>query len=401
MPQTLRMSPQYQLKGEQRLVQKLKLIGRIKLGQFLSLPENDFKRYINKVEGDPLFQKLRYQYHLISCRKFPQILSKSSSLEFKEALVPQPENTEVGEIIEKDPQVLTILKKIGDVVGIEKFRKFLYGKEINIKEIIRECNLSSGQTKIFKDFINRFQLRSILASSSSLSSFDFSPRSRTHRIASLEKKGDKLLICPLEKESYLIKGKYLIDYDRFGEMIKRKEIVSSRASKISDFFKKLDLINRRTTAIYQVICHLKEIQSQFFQSGDSEQLLPLTQSELARRMKVNPSTISRSIANKSIITPQKEEKPLKFFFYKGKVQNLLYKVFQQEKEERERRILFKSFTDEMIQKRLEKEYQVKLSRRSVSKYRQVMQIPSSYQRDKVKAKSFSADNNNRIKENTR
>ncbi len=60
MPQTLRMSPQYQLKGEQRLVQKLKLIGRIKLGQFLSLPENDFKRYINKVEGDPLFQKLRY-----------------------------------------------------------------------------------------------------------------------------------------------------------------------------------------------------------------------------------------------------------------------------------------------------------------------------------------------------
>lgn len=398
MPQTLRMSPQYQLKGEQRLVQKLKLIGRIKLGQFLSLPENDFKKYINKVERDPLFQKLRYQYHLISCRKFPQILSESPSLEFKEALVPQPEDIEVGEIIEKDPQLLTILKKIGDVVGIEKFRKFLYGKEVNIKEIIRECNLSSGQIKIFKEFINRFQLRSILASSSSLSSFDFSPRSRTHKIASLEKKGDKILICPLEKESYLIKGKYLIDYDRFGEMIKRKELVPSRASKISNFFKKLDLINRRTTTIYQVICHLKEIQYQFFQSGHSEQLLPLTQSELARRMKVNPSTISRSIANKSIITPQKEEKPLKFFFYKGRVQNFLYKVFQQEKEERERGILFKPFTDEMIQKRLEKEYQIKLSRRSISKYRQVMQIPSSYQRDKVKAKSFSADNNNRIKE---
>jgi|GEM_PF-624347 len=398
MPQTLRMSPQYQLKGEQRLVQKLKLIGRIKLGQFLSLPENDFKKYINKVERDPLFQKLRYQYHLISCRKFPQILSESPSLEFKEALVPQPEDIEVGEIIEKDPQLLTILKKIGDVVGIEKFRKFLYGKEVNIKEIIRECNLSSGQIKIFKEFINRFQLRSILASSSSLSSFDFSPRSRTHKIASLEKKGDKILICPLEKESYLIKGKYLIDYDRFGEMIKRKELVPSRASKISNFFKKLDLINRRTTTIYQVICHLKEIQYQFFQSGHSEQLLPLTQSELARRMKVNPSTISRSIANKSIITPQKEEKPLKFFFYKGRVQDFLYKVFQQEKEERERGILFKPFTDEMIQKRLEKEYQIKLSRRSISKYRQVMQIPSSYQRDKVKAKSFSADNNNRIEE---
>lgn len=401
MPQTLRMSPQYQLKGEQCLVQKLKLIGRIKLGQFLSLPENDFKKYINEVERDPLFQKLRYQYHLISCRKFPQILSESPSLEFKEALVPQPENTEVEEIMEKDPQLLIILKKIGDIVGIEKFRKFLYGKEINIKEIIKECNLSSCQIKIFKEFINRFQLRNILTSSSSLSSFDFSPRSRTHTIASLEKKGGKLLICPLEKESYLIKGKYLIDYDRFGEMIERKELVPSRASKISNFFKKLDLINRRTTTIYQVICHLKEIQSQFFQSGNSEQLLPLTQSELARRMKVHPSTISRSIANKSIITPQKEEKPLKFFFYKGRVQNFLYKVFQQEKEERERGIILKPLTDEMIQRRLEKEYQIKLSRRSISKYRQVMQIPSSYQRDKVKVKPFCADNNNRIKENIR
>lgn len=398
MPQTLRMIPQYQLKGEQHQVQKLKLIGRIKLGQFLSLPENDFKKYIGEVERDPLFQKLRYQYHLISCRKFPQVLSESPSLEFKEALIPQPENLEVEEIMEKDPQLLTILKKIGEVVGIEKFRKFLYGKEINTKEIVGECNLSSGQIKIFKEFINRFQLRNILSSSSSLSSFDFSPPSRTYPIASLEKKGDKLFICPLEKESYLIKGKYLIDYDRFGEMIKRKEIVSSRASKISNFFKKLDLINRRTTTIYQVICHLKEIQYQFFQSGDSEQLLPLTQSELAGRMKVHPSTISRSIANKSIITPQKEEKPLKFFFYKGRVQNFLYKIFQQEKEERARGILFKPLTDEMIQKRLEKEYQIKLSRRSISKYRQVMQIPSSYQREKVKDKSFSADNNSRIKE---
>lgn len=398
MPQTLRMNPQYQLKTEQHLVQKLKLIGRIKLGQFLSLPENDFKKYIDEVERDPLFQKLRYQYHLISWRKFPQVLSQSPSLEFREALVPQPENTEVEEIIEKDPQLLTILKRIGDVVGIEKFRKFLYGKQINTREIIGECNLSSGQIKIFKEFINTFQLRNILTSSSPLSSFDFSPLSRTYTIASLEKKGDKLLICPLEKESYLIKGKYLIDYDRFGEMIKRKEIVSSRASKISNFFKKLDLINRRTTTIYQVICHLKEIQYQFFQSGDSEQLVPLTQSELAGRMKVHPSTISRSIANKSIITPQKEEKSLKFFFYKGRVQNFLYKIFQQEKEERKRGILFKSLTDEMIQKRLEKEYQIKLSRRSISKYRQVMQIPSSYQRDKVKGKSFSADNNNRIKE---
>lgn len=397
MPQTLRMSLQYRLRGEQRLVQKLKLIGRIKLGQFLSLPENDFKKYISEVERDPLFQKLRYQYHLVSCRKFPQILSEFSSLEFKEALVPQPENTEVGEIIEKDPQLLSILKRIGDVVGIEKFRKFLYGKEINIKEIIGECNLSSGQTKIFKEFINSFQLRSILTSSHSLSSSDFSPRSRTHRIASLEKKGDKLLICPLEKESYLIKGKYLINYDRFGEMIKRKEIAPCRASKISSFFKKLDLINRRTTTIYQVICHLKDIQSQFFQSGDPEQLLPLTQSELARRMKVHPSTISRSISNKSIITPQKEEKTLKFFFYKGRVQNFLHRIFQQEKEERERGTLLKSLTDAMIQKRLEKEYQTKLSRRSISKYRQVMQIPSSYQRDKVKVKSFSADNNNRIR----
>jgi len=396
MQQTLRMSSQYQLKTEQRLAQKLKLIGRMKLSQFLSLPEDSFKKHICKVERDPLFQELRHRYHLISCRKFSQVLAESSSLEFKEALVSQPENIAVEELIKENPQILTILKKIGDTIGIEGFRKLLYRGEINMKETARKCNLSSYEIKIFKEFINKFQLQSILTSSSL--SFDFSPYPRVFKIASIEKRGNKLFICPLEKESYLIKGKYIIHYDKFEEMIKRKIFDPPQITKISTFFKKLDLINRRTTTIYQIICHLKEIQYRFFQSGNPEHLLPLTQSELARRMKIHPSTISRSIANKSILTPQGEEKTLKFFFSKKRVENFLGKIFQQEKEEIKRKILLRPLTDKMIQKRLEREYQIKLSRRSISKYRQIMQIPSSYQRDKVKAKPLFADNNSRIRQ---
>ena len=373
------MSSKHVMKVRQNLSQRLKQIGKMKLGQFLSLSEDKFESYLREVEADPLFQELKDKYHLIGYKRFRDVSERPSSLALKEELVPQQDDgIDIESLLETSPEVLSVLKKVGNAVGLKQFTDFLYKGTLKISQIAQRCSLSPEEVRIFKDFINKFQIQSLFASSSSFMAPSTS--SRFFKIASIEKGENGLLICPLDKESYLIKGRYFINYSRFEKLIAERKFTEDKINKISAFFKKLDLINRRTTALYQVLYQLKEIQRKFFETGNPEDLVPLTQSELANRIGICVSTVSRAIAKKSILTPQGEEKPLKFFFSKRRVKNLLSKILTQERKWIKEGILSKPFSDEEIRKMLKKRYGIEMSRRTVCKYRKMLKVPSSYQR---------------------
>jgi len=373
------MSPKYGMEVRQNISQKLKLIGKMKFGQFLSLSEDKFKTYLKEIEAHPLFQELKDKYHLIGYRKFRDVSAKPSFLELKEELIPQDDGIDVEALLEKNPEALTVLKKVGSAMGPKQFADFLYGGQFEIREIVETSRLSREEAQIFKSFIDKFQIQSILGSSSlSPSAAPASPG--FFKIVSIERRGNELIICPLEKESYLIKGRYFINYNRFEKLIAEKKFTRNWINKISALFKKLNLINRRTTTLYQVIYHIKEIQRKFFESENPEDLVPLTQSELARRIGVYPSSISRAIAGKSILTPRGEEKPLKFFFSKKRVQNFLLEVLAEERKRIKKGILSRPLSDEEIKRWLEKQYGVSMSRRTVCKYRKVLGVPPSHRR---------------------
>ena len=363
----------------QNVTQKLKMMGRMKLAQFFSLPEDRFEAYISEIENSPLFKQLKQKYRLVNYRKFYDVSTKHFS-RFREEITAQQRSFEVEELLDEDPQTFTILKKIGEAIGREEFSKFLYGQKTSIKEIVEKCNLSPEEAKIFKNFIDKFQLKQIINEPSLNYLSPPSSGSRAFRIASIEKIEGNLVICSLSEENYLCRGKYSINYDRFEELVRGEELTPSQINEISRLFKKLDLINRRTTTIYQVLYHIKEIQRPFFELGNPDDLFPLSQSELARRIDVHPSTISRVIFNKSIFTPQGKEKLLKFFFSRERIENFLQKIFNEEREKVRKGIILKPLNDEMIQKKLSAEYEIEISRRTVCKYRQKMKIPPSYKR---------------------
>jgi len=372
------MNTKHRLQVKQRTSQRLKLIGKMKLGQFFSLPEDKFKEYIKKIEENSLFRELKNKYHLVSYKRFRDVKERFPSLKLKEELVSQEGDVDVEELLEENPQASPILKKIGEIIGLNQFRNFLYKGDLKIKEIADRCHLSSQETEIFKEFINKFQIQSVFELSSSSSSSSFSLK--LFKIAAIEKRENSLVICPLEKESYLIKGKYSINYEHFQKLIEGKVFTPSETNRISTFFKKLNLINRRMTTLYQIIHYLKEVQHKFFESGDSKDLVPLTQSEIAHRIEVNPSSVSRAIANKSILTPQEKERPLKFFFSKKRLEKFFLEILKEEEKEIKRGTLSRPFSDEKIKKRLKKRYNLNLSRRTVCKYREMLKIPPSYQR---------------------
>jgi len=66
------------LKPRQAVSLRAKLVGRMKLGQFFSLSEEEFSHRIEEIEKDTYFQKLLIDYKIVSYRKFRDIIQPST-----------------------------------------------------------------------------------------------------------------------------------------------------------------------------------------------------------------------------------------------------------------------------------------------------------------------------------
>lgn len=363
-----------------KLFPRAKLMGRMKLGQFFTLPEEKFSKYIKDIEEEEDFQELLHRYRIVKYRKFPGIEPAPASLEFKEEIAPA-DNFDLLELIQKDPAGWQIVRKVAIETGEEKFSRFLRGDDgMPLREFIQGCELSSEEIGKFKDFINSFQLQESFFSSDT--SFSSLPQLHLCRVACIENREGELFICPVGHSTYLVKGRFVIDYGRWENLIQDRQIPQNRIKKMSSLFRKLDLINRRTTTLYRIVDQIKEKQRQFLLSGDARDVVPLAQREIAHKLGVNPSTISRAIANKSIITPRGREQALKDFLpgEKEKIKGLMLQIVREELEKLKEGVFTRPLTDEEIRVKLRNVFGVKIARRTVVKYRKESKIPSSRRR---------------------
>lgn len=141
-------------------------------------------------------------------------------------------------------------------------------------------------------------------------------------------------------------------------------------------------VEERHKTIYNVVCQLVEIQRDFLEKGPAA-LKPLVLKEIAERIGVHESTVSRVVSNKYVETPNGII-PLKAFFTTGiqtiegrdisqqKVKSMIGAMIEQERPE-------KPLSDQQIAAALRREG-ILLARRTVAKYREEMKIPSSSQR---------------------
>ena len=141
-------------------------------------------------------------------------------------------------------------------------------------------------------------------------------------------------------------------------------------------------VEERHKTIYNVVCQLVEIQRDFLEKGPPA-LKPLVLKEIAERIGVHESTVSRVVSNKYVETPNGII-PLKAFFTTGiqtiegrdisqqKVKSMIGAMIEQERPE-------KPLSDQQIAAALRREGII-LARRTVAKYREEMKIPSSSQR---------------------
>ncbi|MCW8131764.1 MAG: RNA polymerase factor sigma-54 [Planctomycetota bacterium] len=141
------------------------------------------------------------------------------------------------------------------------------------------------------------------------------------------------------------------------------------------------VIQRRNT-LFRIAQQIVDIQRPFFEHGPSH-LKPLMMQEVAERIHMHVSTVSRALAGKYMQTPQGLF-PMKYFFTGGFAtadgesesnRAIMLKIQDMVKAESKDNPL----SDQEIVERLKAE-NIDIARRTVAKYREKLNIPSSRQR---------------------
>ena len=178
----------------------------------------------------------------------------------------------------------------------------------------------------------------------------------------------------------------LIDYDYISELPRTKSNVqlnqfiethTSRGNWLTE------ALNRRATTILRVAIEIVQHQTPYLDSGLAA-FRPLTARLVAERLALHESTISRAIASKYMATPRGVF-PFNFFLSRATVTGSNDEGKSSQAVQEQIKILIAAETpnavlsDNQIAKKL-KESGVSVSRRTVTKYRENLGIPSSPER---------------------
>ncbi|CAD7287140.1 RNA polymerase factor sigma-54 [Campylobacter suis] len=166
----------------------------------------------------------------------------------------------------------------------------------------------------------------------------------------------------------------LLDIDGVDESV---EFVASRVREARVL---IDALEMRKATLYKIGLMIVEYQYDFFFGGD---IKPMRLKNLAEDLGRNPSTISRAIANK-YLECARGTIPLKKFFATGlddEISNEMVKdlILELVKNENPK----KPLSDLKIVEIIKQKFQIPIVRRTITKYRQALNIGSSGERRRI------------------
>lgn len=173
---------------------------------------------------------------------------------------------------------------------------------------------------------------------------------------------------------------HIIIEERFGGKVLDEsgaEFLKSRLKAARDM---IDALNMRQATIKHIATSLLEHQYEFFMGGD---IKPMKLKDIAQDLGYAPSTISRAIANK-YLECDRGIFPIKSFFTaaidgdtsNASIKDFILSLIKQED-------MKKPLSDVKILKSVEEKFSLKMVRRTITKYRQQLDIPSSSERKRL------------------
>ncbi len=331
----------------------------------LEMPEDEFQKFVIEVEQNPLFKKLYQREKVICYQRFPRVDISSSFYQPDEGLIADKGSFNVESLLLNKEYIVREVQKL----GMEKFKRYFLFPEsgMTLEEIARECGLDISEVQKINGLVDEFSIMSEFYHPSNVTTDGI----RYSKVASVEKDREGFVIGYFSVS--FARGRYSIDYGRFEELTSAGELTEAEFKEARQLFKRLELINSRKDTLTLVLKNIIDKQALYLESGDSKSLLPFSQKELAKRIGLAPSSVSRAIRGKSIDTPSGQEVPLKYFFPRLKKfrKELLRQLLEADRE---------LSSDEAIRAKLREKFGVALSRRSVANLRKELKFPTARER---------------------
>ncbi|AXX88549.1 RNA polymerase factor sigma-54 [Arcobacter suis] len=174
-----------------------------------------------------------------------------------------------------------------------------------------------------------------------------------------------------------INNAYYPDIKVKNPFITKNENIKEKLKEAKDL---VNLLNLRKSTLYKIVLIIVEKQISFFVGGE---LRPFSMQEIAAELGFAESTISRAVSNK-YIECNLGIFPLKFFFTNAvdkdlsssQIKSYIKSLVDYEDKEI-------PLTDEAILEFIETKFGLKMVRRTITKYRKILDIPSSKERKKL------------------
>jgi DNA-directed RNA polymerase specialized sigma54-like protein len=353
----------------QQMRPELRQVLRMEQARLLEMPEDEFQKLIAAIEQSALFQRLYRQEKLIRHQRSPRTDISPAFYELKEEMAPSKASADVESLLQDKEQLVGEIRRL----GADKFKSYFLFPEsgMTAEEIAAECGLAIAEVEKINRLIDQFAILGEFQNPAATGSGAV----RYYKLATVSKEEEGFVIG--YSAASLARGQYSINYQRFEELKAAGAFSETESRQARQLFKQMEMVNSRQDSVTRILQAIIDKQALYLDSGERKALLPFSQQELAKKVGLAPSSVSRAIHGKSIGTPWGEEVPLKNFFPRPRrfKKELLKQLLDSEEG---------PLSDEAIRARLLEKFGVAISRRSVADLRKEMKIPASRGRKRAR-----------------
>ncbi|MFA6093651.1 MAG: hypothetical protein WCU88_08850 [Elusimicrobiota bacterium] len=318
--------------------------GRMKLARLMEMPESELEDLARRIESNPFFTRLSVA-GILAPAEFPA--ARFAARRFA-GFGLRTSGSGLPELTDGNCDLVRLMQGLGQ----ERFEEWFLGdKSISDAERAQGCGITIEDARKLREFMDRAFIKGEFETTAP------APEKIFSAVAGIEIEGGKPVLAFFHREIW--KKRYHINRERLSDFL--AALPRKEAGKVSNLLHQLETVEQRKTTLYRLLEEVLTAQAEYLCTGEPEQRRPLTQRSMAAKLEVDASVLNRLISNKSIQLPWKMEAPLSVFFPSAKDIN------------RERLCELAcanpDWKDEDLRREMERLYGVRLSRRSITQYR--------------------------------
>lgn len=324
----------------------------LRLFAALSSSEKDFLEQEEELRADPLFAKLCAPGEDGEAPVVRRRLPGASYAFFRacadDGLTSAVERSGAGEWLAARPAMLELARR----AGMANFEKYFLSSSLDRKAAAKACGLTEEEVSALKTFTDSFIQAHERVPAAALPRLYF-------RLSAVIVRDGGSLSAAYTHPSYF-RGGYSMDKRALSTLVRRGALTAGEAKRAYSLMARAQRLSWRKAGFHRVLDILIRAQEGFLLERSG--LKPLTQRELAARVGLDPSTVSRLISSRSVEAPWGAEMRLKDLFLSKKT-FIIDKIKAMVGTGKAR------ITDREIAEALRKDFGLRVSRRSVNLYR--------------------------------